>query len=188
MVTKSSTVSSLSPSPSLCQSVNSGSSRTALLLRMSLIYKSLLPFRICNWQGVHSVCRPFSSPACFFIQQVFSLPLSISYLCFESSSSRSSSSKKNKVIKLVDITDIQKVDGSNKGQESTLSSIMKELRSCMWFGMRLYTYWFFHGVVFLNSSLVQSAVSPTRKWDGHLYSHSFNSEGTVWSIQAFFPI
>lgn len=141
MVTKSYTISSLSPSLSLCQSVNSASSRTALLLRMSLIYKSLHPFGYVT--DKKSIQFAFRFPCLLvspFQQAVFSLPLSLSYLCFESSSSRSSSSKKNKVIKLVDITDIQKVD---EGQESTLLSI-KELRSCMWFSRRLYTCWFLH--------------------------------------------
>lgn len=55
--------------------------------------------------SVLSACLSFFGP----FSRLFSLCISISYLCFESSSSRSSSSKKNKVIKLVDITDIQKV-------------------------------------------------------------------------------
>lgn len=109
---------SLSPSLCLCQSVDSGSSRTVLLLRISLIFQSLhlfgnvtdkksIRFVVCFARLLVYLETPFSK--LFFL----SLPLSVSYLCFESSSSRSGSSKKNKVIKLVDITDIQKVIISN---------------------------------------------------------------------------
>uniref|UniRef100_A0A665WW71 GRAM domain-containing protein n=1 Tax=Echeneis naucrates TaxID=173247 RepID=A0A665WW71_ECHNA len=64
---------------------------------------------------------------------LFPLLLSVSYLCFESSSSRSSSSKKNKVIKLVDITDIQKykvlsvLPGSGMGISIATPSTQKPL-------------------------------------------------------------
>lgn len=107
-------------------------------------------------------------PACLFSVRPLSascyLPLSVSYLCFESSSSRSGSSKKNKVIKLVDITDIQKVIAKKKVKSLTF---FKE------FPVK-------NVIMFFLTTPVQSAVSPARKWDGHLYSNSFYSEGTVW--------
>lgn len=55
------------------------------------------------------VCSVWMVFWCLCFPPFTKLSVSLSYLCFESSSSRSSSSKKHKVIKLVDITDIQKV-------------------------------------------------------------------------------
>ena len=108
----------LSLSPSLCAcvnpSVNSVSSRTGLLLRICLIFKSLHLFGC--WTDKKSIKVVLCLAALLLLFKATlstchslhpSLPYS--YLCFESSSSRSSASKKNKVIKLVDITDIQKV-------------------------------------------------------------------------------
>lgn len=103
----------------------------------------------------------------------FSRLLSISYLCFESSSSRSSSSKKNKVIKLVDITDIQKVPLHISGWDCTQVSI------------RLYThthttFTHYRDFCFLKFP-VQSAVSATREWDGYLHSNPFHTEGSFYT-------
>lgn len=168
--------------------------------------RSINPFTCADLELTRS---PFSLssvlPPCLFshktpVSKLFSLfpSLPFSYLCFESSSSRSSSSKKNKVIKLVDITDIQKVTTLKHGQfESgpgkliidhigiTDLYLIQHEYYCM---IKCYWIILITTVLLFSPPPVQSTVSPTRKWDGHLYSHSFHSEGTVWRHQSvFFP-
>lgn len=96
-------------------------SRTLSLRRTGLIFKALTAFYLPSF---HPAFLPVDSRTHRFqfllaLSADVSSLLSVSYLCFESSSARSSSSKKNKVIKLMDITDIQKVKLQTSLQDCT---------------------------------------------------------------------